>query len=101
MDVSVGDGPSDIRLAGEVDLSSVAQLEEALAAAAVTREPVTIDLAGVTFIDSTGLHAIVRFALSSNGQGPVVLRNPPPMAVRLLEIVGVSSMPEIEMRHDA
>ena len=50
-----------LRLAGEVDLSSASMLEAALRGicAAATAEVLLIDLERVTFMDSTGLRALL------------------------------------------
>lgn len=54
------DGTPVVRVMGEVDLATVPALEEALLGA--ERQPhgrVIIDLAGCTFLDSTGLTALI------------------------------------------
>ena len=49
-----------ITLAGEIDLATVARLERALSAAlGLAPEIVVIDLSGVTFVDSTGVHRLL------------------------------------------
>ncbi len=54
-------GVLTLALEGEVDLASVNDLDEALATALARDNPiVVIDLDGVTFMDSTGLHFLVR-----------------------------------------
>jgi anti-anti-sigma factor len=98
--ISQEPGSADLVLAGEVDLASVGVLEEALAAAAASGRPISVDLAGVTFIDSTGIQAILRCALSLNGRGPLVIRNPSAMAVRILEIMGIADTPDLEVRSE-
>jgi anti-sigma B factor antagonist len=54
------DGTVEISLQGELDLASAPSMEERLAAIDVD-EParVVIDLAGLTFIDSTGLRVLL------------------------------------------
>ena len=48
-----------VRLIGELDMATVTRLKEALET--VSRNgPVTLDMAELTFIDSSGLHAIMR-----------------------------------------
>ena len=59
-----------LHLIGELDMATVAQLKTAFETVS-GNGPVTLDLAELTFIDSTGLHAIMEFARSQNGSGPV------------------------------
>lgn len=47
-----------LSLHGELDLSNVAMLEDEIRLAETTAETVTIDLRGLAFMDSSGLHAI-------------------------------------------
>ena len=73
-------------LSGEVDLAVVPRL---LAAADDLhgRHELVIDLSEVTFIDSSGIRAIVQ--LSRKVWCPTVLRNPSQSARRVLELVGL------------
>jgi anti-anti-sigma factor len=84
------------RLIGELDLATVPALEAALDTLA-GQGPLTLDLAELTFIDSSGLHAIMRFAPSLNGNGPMTLANPSAFVSRLLEIVQLSGHPGIRI----
>jgi anti-anti-sigma factor len=86
-----------LRLRGEIDLSNADELTRAIAAAARNGHEVEVDLSGVTFIDSSGLHAIRRAAASENC-GPVVLVDVPSKIVRIIEIVGLSRTPSVRMR---
>jgi len=75
---------------GEVDLASAPALEQTLrnAEREVTRE-IVIDLAGVTFMDSTGLHLLLDARdRASHGGYRLRYRNIPPQAERLFEIAG-------------
>jgi|HubBroStandDraft_6_1064221.scaffolds.fasta_scaffold258079_2 anti-sigma B factor antagonist len=85
------DGGRTLSLAGELDIASAPTLEAAIVRIhAESVRSVTIDLTGLTFMDSTGLHAIVyadqlykrlgyRFALLPG----------PPAVQRLFEITGL------------
>ena len=85
-----------LRLIGELDLGTVTELKAALES--VTRsDPVTLDLAQLTFIDSTGLHAIMEFARSQNGSGPLILASPSATAKRALEIAGLEGHPGVQI----
>ena len=85
-----------LRLIGELDMATVTQLKAALET--VSRNgPVTLDLAQLTFIDSTGLHAIMEFARSQNGSGPLILASPSATAKRAIEIAGLEGHPGVEI----
>ncbi len=54
------DGLAHLALRGELDLSTVPKVEEALRRIEESRPPVLVlDLAGLTFLDSTGLRMVV------------------------------------------
>ena len=63
----LGDG-TGFRLIGELDLSTVALLREALESAGVAR----LDLGDLSFIDASGLHLIEQHARALNGTAPLV-----------------------------
>jgi anti-anti-sigma factor len=86
-----------LRISGEIDLSNAEELVGAIQAAARDGQEVQLDLSGVTFIDSSGLHAIRRAASSANC-GPVVLIDVPSRIVRIIEIVGLSRTPSVRLR---
>jgi anti-anti-sigma factor len=54
------DGRSVMRFTGEIDLSNTDQVENQVLAAAVTGAPVVLDLGGLTYLDSAGLHLLYR-----------------------------------------
>ena len=87
-----------IKLTGEVDLATARQLTAALSNISAESE-VHLELSELTFMDSSGVGAIVAFAGSRNGGGPVVLLNPSAGIVRLFEISCLAQHPKIEVRH--
>ena len=86
--------PPVLRVVGEVDLATVDALRTALEEAVSTDPRVVVDMAGVTFLDVTGLRAVLQAAASRNGAGPLVLLNAPRVAW-LLELVGLSELSTI------
>lgn len=80
-------------VAGELDLRSVDAVRHALRALAddVTPAEVRLDLAGVTFIDSTTVGVLVVTArqLAARGQRLVVARRSPAVE-RVLDVLGLS-----------
>jgi anti-anti-sigma factor len=82
-----------IRAAGEIDLSNVAALRRELDAARMEAVTVLLDLSGVTFIDSSGLHLLLRASDSSAGSdwGFFVVR-PSESVLRLIELSGTAEV---------
>jgi len=84
-------GRATVRIAGEVDISSSAQLRQALetSLAEPCRE-LLLDLSNVGFMDSSGLHALVETTQAFRARGgSVKLQNPSRAVCRLLEITGI------------
>jgi len=88
--------PAVLAVVGEVDLYTAPRLGEALAGVidAGVRQ-VVLDLSRLSFIDSSGLHAIAaaRQRLGAEG-GSLVLRSVRPETMRVLDICGLSSIVE-------
>jgi anti-anti-sigma factor len=83
-----------VAVSGELDLSTAPGLGEALAQV-VERHPhaLTVDLAGLAFIDSTGLTLLVRTSNRLREQdGTLSLASPTPPVRRVLEIVGLDHL---------
>jgi anti-anti-sigma factor len=53
-------GSVRLSLTGELDLGTAPVLEDRLTPLRATKSPVTLDLSRLDFIDSTGLHLLVR-----------------------------------------
>ena len=95
------EGGLGLRLSGELDLATVTDMNAQLAALPTNGHPVTLDLADLSFMDSTGLHALEQFARTLNGTSPLVLENVPRHVQRLFEITGMAESPHIELRTPA
>ena len=93
--------PGTVRLEGEIDMHSIPRLEATFADVVAAGEPISVDMANVTFIDSAGLHFLTRVANSMNGAAPLALLNVPRRVVRVMEIVGMTDLPSIELRNEA
>lgn len=82
-----------VKIVGEVDLASADELRRAGRAAvesAASGSRVVFDLREVTFLDSTGVGALVDVAnAATTAQMPVVLRSVPERVRRILEITGL------------
>jgi stage II sporulation protein AA (anti-sigma F factor antagonist) len=81
-----------IRLRGELDLGAADHLRNALEQA-LDREPIinlVFNLAGVSFIDSSGLGVLLgRYKRVSKNGGKVMLVSPQPQVRRILELSGL------------
>ena len=91
-------GAAGTKLVGEVDLATAPQLQDALSDI-WTESEVLLDLSELTFMDSSGVSAILEFARSRNGAGPLVMVNPPAEIERLFELTRLEQHPNIEVRH--
>jgi anti-sigma B factor antagonist len=85
---------AEVTAVGEIDIHTCVQLEEALlnlVGDGVSR--ITLDLAEVAFIDSSGLRALVvaHKALEEH-RGALVVANPSTVTARLLEVTGLKSL---------
>jgi anti-anti-sigma factor len=92
--VTRADSDAEVAVRGEVDIHSCGDLEKALSDLAddgvVT---VRLDLAGVSFIDSSGLRAlVVGHKILQDRGGSLVVANPSPSTARLLEVTGLDGL---------
>jgi anti-anti-sigma factor len=82
-------------LNGEIDAHTAPTLERALAELPST--VATVDVAGVTFMDSSGLRVLMAATLHARESGgDLIIANPTPGIVRLVEISGLSEHLRLE-----
>jgi len=92
--VEVAKSPQGWVVTGEIDAWTCRTLAEAFAELPDTDDrPIELDLAGVSFIDSSGLHVLLELAerVTATG-GSVVIRNPARAVQRLLAITRLEAM---------
>jgi len=90
---TLSDGAAIVHLIGEVDISSAHLLDTQLKNVAKTElRGVIIDATGISFMDSTGLHALVegKRLLHDNGTRIVLVTSP--QVRRVLELVFPDSL---------
>jgi anti-sigma B factor antagonist len=83
---SQNDGTASLELRGELDIGTAPQLDEAVERALEDgcRE-VVLDLAGTTFLDSSGLGALIRAARTVDArQGQMAVLSPPGSEARVV-----------------
>jgi anti-anti-sigma factor len=85
-----GSARAAVRVGGEVDVSSVGELSaalEKLVAGGAT--DVRLDLSAVSFIDSTGLTALLTARTQLEGRGQVVVQQASSAVRRTFEVAGL------------
>ncbi len=72
------DGAVRLMLKGELDLSTMSQLDEALDQADAWDKHLILDLRALEFVDSSGLHAVLRVdrRLQESGGELTIVRGP-------------------------
>jgi anti-sigma B factor antagonist len=91
--------PSGRRLAvaGELDLAASSDLRAALTDVLDGGSDVAVDLSAVTFIDSTALAVLVHACAEAAVAGTrMVVINPSPVVLRILQLSGLLTMLDIE-----
>ncbi|HEU4320775.1 MAG TPA: STAS domain-containing protein [Acidimicrobiia bacterium] len=85
---TVREGVALMRLSGEIDLSSAAGVTDKFAeCAGQGLTDMVVDATGVTFMDSTGLHALIEGKRLVHDDGIRIYLVPSPQVRRVLELV--------------
>lgn len=91
------DGVAVCRLGGELDADGAARLRALLGERVDTDRDLTIDLADLQFIDSSGLGVLVGALKRFEAAGHrLALRSPTPSLMRVLEMTGLAEAFPIE-----
>jgi anti-anti-sigma factor len=72
-------------LRGELDMNTVQDLQDEIDGIMVQGQPIVLDLAQLTFLDTSAIHCFIR-ACADSGH-PVVLMNTPRTVRRILDLV--------------
>ncbi|BDF67388.1 STAS domain-containing protein [Pseudoflavonifractor phocaeensis] len=84
-----------VRVEGEVDHHAARQLMEELGRRVDTALPrsLTLDLGGVSFMDSSGIAVVLRtWRRMSQLGGVMTVRNVPPQAAKVLKAAGIDKL---------
>ncbi len=100
LDIQAVDAPRGFRLIGELDASNAATLSEAIQSEVDRGGDLTLDLAGLAFMDSTGIQVLVRTAQSLEGRGNLILVSPGNLVRRILELIPVQKLDNVEIVGD-
>ncbi len=92
--VSSNDSQHEVRLLGELDMSTASRLsDELVRLASAGASVVTLDLSDLAFIDSTGLSVLITGLKQLRQQGgDLALRSPTPGTRKVLEITGLTEV---------
>ena len=85
------------RLEGELDMATADDLSQ-IFRDAPSNDPIVLDFSGVSFMDSSGLRALLEGAGQPTGCGPVVIVNPSAQVRRVLDISIPGGTPGLEIR---
>ena len=92
--------PRGFRLVGELDASNVGVLSDALTRELDKGGDLTLDLAGLAFMDSSGIQALIRAAQQLLGQGRLILRSPGDLVRRILSLIPMDKLANVEVIDD-
>ena len=91
------DDPRGFRLVGELDASNVSSVSEAIEPEVEVGGDLTLDLAGLAFMDSTGIQVLVRTAKSLDGRGRLILVSPGSLVKRILDLIPVAKLENVSI----
>ena len=97
MKLEITTTPDGYRLEGELDMATAGGLMDLLRTTSDSDDPIVLDFSGVTFMDSSGLRALLQ-AARSDDCGPVVVKDPSAQVRRLLEISIPEGVPGLRVR---
>ncbi|MFE4703265.1 STAS domain-containing protein [Streptomyces sp. NPDC056738] len=82
-----------LTVAGPLDLKTTSILEHTVDQAINGRHTVILNLADITFCDSSGLNTLIRLRRhAQHSGGELILAAPPPQMMRLLTVTGANSV---------
>ena len=100
LDIEKTEAPRGFRLIGELDASNVTSLSEALQPEIDRGGDLTLDLAGLAFMDSSGIQVLVRSAQGLEGRGILFLVSPGNLVRRILELIPVQKLDNVQIVGD-
>jgi len=88
--------PSLLLLSGEFDMGTAGLLTDGFSEWVRTGGTLTLEMSGVSFMDSTAIHAVMR-AIHDAPSGCIVLHGVRPLVARVLHLVGLNDRDGIHM----
>jgi anti-anti-sigma factor len=98
MPLHIGPTEQGYRLEGELDLATSQDLLAAVRERPGKEEPLTLDFSGVTFMDSSGLRALLEAAKDRGDGKLLVILDPSPQVRRVLDISLPDGAPGLEVK---
>ena len=92
------DEPRGLRLSGELDLATVPDLDAALRPMAEAGGEITLDVAGLRFMDSSAVQLLIRMLQALDGRGVIMLLRPMTSVRRLIDVMGLDRFENLEIR---
>ena len=100
LEISRIETPRGLRLVGDLSSENADLLTDALAALAAdggAHGDLALDLRGLSFVDTIGLHVIASAAVDLDGRGRVVLDAAEPWLRKVLLLSGIDALPNVEL----
>jgi anti-anti-sigma factor len=100
VDISVNGRSSILHLTGELDAFSAPDVEGRITQALAERasSDVILDLSGLSFMDSTGVHLLIQISHKLPSGGKLIVSEATGSVRRVLELTQLDRMPNIEVR---
>jgi anti-sigma B factor antagonist len=86
------------QLIGELDVATADHLYRQVGGTLKDGRDVRLDLSRLTFIDSSGLHMLVKLCKGLQNGGRVVIERPTDAVVKVFDIVGADQFPNLEIQ---
>jgi anti-sigma B factor antagonist len=90
LQIETDEANRSLRVTGELDLASASELSAALAPLVAEPGDVTIDVSELSFIDSSGVHALTKGAEALADRGAIRLVHPSAPVRSVLDMTGLS-----------
>ena len=90
--VDLPEGSRRAKLSGELDMESYDELSRILLTSFDGGGDIELDLADVTFVDSSAIRLFAQLHRSTNGNGRLILIRPQPQVSRVLEVAGLADL---------
>ena len=92
IEVSDDRGRTVIVLRGEIDVVSVESIRDAIEPHLAPQQAVVVDLSAVEFVDSSLVKVLAHARTRVTAKGNLIIRNPSPVARRILTLLELESI---------